>query len=358
MGQARTICLVGHSGCGKTTLAEALMTKAGVKGPIELDASQEEKERGYSIDMSFGTYAAGGSTITLLDTPGGDEFVEEMYKGVPVADLTLLVVNAEKAVEVMTERAWEISAGAGRPTAVLVNQMDKENANFQQAIDAMRESFEGKLVPVEIPIRDGGAFVGIIDLLRNKAVYFADRSKSDIPAEMADLAETERSQLIEEVSTVDEELMMRFLEDEPISDEELATTLGKGIASGELVPVLCSSATEDKGLNSLAKLFDALDANRKDDGDVRAIAFELASDPYLGRLTYVRVLEGTLQEGKHLVDVATGHKVDVREGRSMTSPSERPSLRRPMLRPLTCPSSRSRSTREPLCPSPRLTLRR
>jgi len=313
MGQARTICLVGHSGCGKTTLAEALMTKAGVKGPIELDASQEEKERGYSIDMSFGTYAAGGSTITLLDTPGGDEFVEEMYKGVPVADLTLLVVNAEKAVEVMTERAWEISAGAGRPTAVLVNQMDKENANFQQAIDAMRESFEGKLVPVEIPIRDGGAFVGIIDLLRNKAVYFADRSKSDIPAEMADLAETERSQLIEEVSTVDEELMMRFLEDEPISDEELATTLGKGIASGELVPVLCSSATEDKGLNSLAKLFDALDANRKDDGDVRAIAFELASDPYLGRLTYVRVLEGTLQEGKHLVDVATGHKVDVRD---------------------------------------------
>ena len=289
------------------------MTKAGVKGPIELDASQEEKERGYSIDMSFGTYAAGGSTITLLDTPGGDEFVEEMYKGVPVADLTLLVVNAEKAVEVMTERAWEISAGAGRPTAVLVNQMDKENANFQQAIDAMRESFEGKLVPVEIPIRDGGAFVGIIDLLRNKAVYFADRSKSDIPAEMADLAETERSQLIEEVSTVDEELMMRFLEDEPISDEELATTLGKGIASGELVPVLCSSATEDKGLNSLAKLFDALDANRKDDGDVRAIAFELASDPYLGRLTYVRVLEGTLQEGKHLVDVATGHKVDVRD---------------------------------------------
>jgi len=313
MGRARTICLVGHSGCGKTTLAAALMTKAGVKGPIELDASQEEKERGYSIDMSFGTYASGGATITLLDTPGGDEFVEEMYKGIPVADLTLLVVGADKPVEVMTERAWALSAGSGRPTAVLVNQMDKENANFARAMDAMREAFEGKLIAVEIPIRDGASFVGIVDLLRNQAVYFGDKSKTEIPADLADIAEAERSQLIEEISTVDEDLMMRFLEDEPISDEELATTLGKGIASGELVPVLCASGLESKGLESLSKLFEALDANRKDDGHVRAVVFELATDPYLGRLTYVRVLEGTLQEGKHLVDVSSGSKVDVRD---------------------------------------------
>lgn len=315
MGQARSICLVGHSGCGKTTLAIALMKKAGVKDPIELDASHEEKERKYTIDMGFGTYSADGVTVTLLDTPGSDEFVEEMYKGVPVADLTLLVVNAEKAVEVVTERAWEITGGAKRPLAILVNQMDRENANFAQALESMREHFEGKLLPIQLPIRDGGDFSGIVDLVGNRAVLFADKSKKEIPAELAEEAEEARSQLIEEVSTLNDELMMRFLEDEPISDEELASTLAKGVASGELIPVLCSSASEEKGLDLLSKMFVSLTADGRGNpaGPTRAVVFNLSTDPYLGRLTYVRVLDGKLQEGKHLVDVSSGSRVDVRD---------------------------------------------
>ncbi|MGB2982569.1 MAG: elongation factor G [Candidatus Bipolaricaulia bacterium] len=315
MGQARSICLVGHSGCGKTTLAIALMKKAGVKEPIELDASHEEKERKYTIDMGFGTYSADGVTVTLLDTPGSDEFVEEMYKGVPVADLTLLVVNAEKAVEVVTERAWEITGGAKRPLAILVNQMDRENANFAQALESMREHFEGKLLPIQLPIRDGGDFSGIVDLVGNRAVLFADKSKKEIPAELAEEAEEARSQLIEEVSTLNDELMMRFLEDEPISDEELASTLAKGVASGELIPVLCSSASEEKGLDLLSKMFVSLTADGRGNpaGPTRAVVFNLSTDPYLGRLTYVRVLDGKLQEGKHLVDVSSGSRVDVRD---------------------------------------------
>jgi len=314
MGQARNICLVGHSGCGKTTLAAALMTKAGVK-EITFDASQEEKDRGYTIDMTVGTFKVKDISVTLLDTPGGDEFVEEMYKGVPVADLTLIVLNAEKGVEVTTERAWEITGVAKRPTAILINQMDRENAKFDNALTSVRDHFDGKFVPLQVPIREDGAFVGVVDLLENQAVYFGDKSKNDIPADLVDSVEDARSILIEEVSSFDDELMMKFLEEEPITPHELATTLSVGLAAGELVPVLCSSATEGKGLDVLLHtITEAVEQKVGDSiGATRAVAFNLASDPYLGRLAYVKVLDGTIQEGKALYDVSTGTKIDVRD---------------------------------------------
>jgi len=314
MGQARNICLVGHSGCGKTTLAAALMAKAGVKD-IEFDASQEEKDRGHTIDMAIGSFKAKDLTITLLDTPGADEFVEEMYKGVPVADLTLIVLNAEKGVEVVTERAWDIAGGAKRPTAVLINQMDRENAKFDVALASVRDHFDGKFVPLQVPIRDGGAFVGVVDLIENKAVYFGDKSKKEIPADLAAAVEEARGILIEEVSSFDDALMMKFLEDEAITSQELATTLSVGLAAGELVPVLCSSATEGKGLDVLLHtITDAVKAaDASADGPARAVAFNLASDPYLGRLAFIKVLSGTVQEGKALIDVTRGTKIDVRD---------------------------------------------
>jgi elongation factor G len=315
MGQARCICLVGHSGCGKTTLAAALMRRAGVKDPIELDASQEEKERGYTIDMGFGAFVVDGVTVTLLDTPGGDEFVEEMYKGVPVADLSLLVVNAEKPVEVVTERAWEITGAAKRPTAIFVNQMDRENADFAKAIETLRDHFDGKLLPIHLPIGRAGDFVGIVDLLTNRGVCFADKSRKEIPSELSAAAEEARSQLIEEVSTLDDELMMKFLEDEAISDQDVASALADGVGSGALIPVLCGSATDAKGLDLLSKGLVGLTARTGQDVDgvTRAVVFNLAGDPYLGRLTYVRVVGGKLQEGKTLVDVASGARVEVRD---------------------------------------------
>ena len=314
MGQARNICLVGHSGCGKTTLVAALMKKAGIKEQLALDASQEEKDRGHTIDLGLGTYTAKDLTVTLLDTPGGDEFVEEMYKGVAVADLTLVVVGADRGVEVVTERAWEITGNAKRPTAVLINQMDKENAKFDDAIASLRDHFDGKFIPLQLPIREGSDFVGLVDLVANKAVYFADKGKTEIPADLAEACEEARGTLLEEVSTFDDELMMKFLEDEEITADEAAKALSGAVASGELVPVLCASATEGKGIDQLMAAFGALAATSGDpSGPCRAIVFNLSNDPYLGRLSYVRVVDGTLQEGKGLVEVGTGHKVDVRD---------------------------------------------
>jgi len=315
MGQARNICLVGHSGTGKTTLAAALMKKAGVKEQIALDASQEEKDRGHTIDMGFGQFVVNDRTVTLLDTPGGDEFVEEMYKAIPVADLTFLVVNAEKAVEVVTERAWDVIQGGGYPAAILVNQMDRESAKFDEAVESLRDHFDGKILPIQLPIIEGGSFVGVVDLDANRAVYFADKGKKEIPADMADTVETARAELLEEVSAVDDELMMKFLEDEPISEEEVSAALSKGISEGLITPVLCSSATEEKGIDLLLKSFTGLVADKplETAGPASAVVFNLSNDPYLGRLSFVRVLQGTLQEGKAVVDVSTGSKVDVRD---------------------------------------------
>ena len=313
MGQARSICLVGHSGCGKTTLAAALLEKAGYK-EIALDASREEKERGYTIDMGFASYAAGGGRIVLIDTPGGDEFIEEMYKAVPVADLSLLVVSAEKAVEVVTERAWELTGAAKRPTAILVNQMDKENANFAGAVDALRSHFEGKLVPIQLPIRDGGTFVGVVDLVMNRPVHFAGGSK-EIPSDLAGKVEEARSQLLEEAAAFDDGLMMKFLDEEEIPGAELAAALAKGVLAGEIVPIMCASAAEKKGLDPLTEAFIELipDGKWNTAGAPRAVVFNLTYDPYLGRLTFVRVLEGKIQEGKSLVDVANGSRIDIRD---------------------------------------------
>jgi len=314
MGQARNICLVGHSGCGKTALAAALMKKAGIKEQLAFDASQEEKDRGHTIDLNIGTFTAKDLTVTVLDAPGGDEFVEEMVKGVAVADLTFLVVGGDRGVEVVTERGWEITGAAKRPTAVLVNQMDKENAKFDDVLASLRDHFDGKFVPLQLPIREGTDFVGVVDLIANKAIRFADKGKSEIPAELADPAESARATLLEEVSTYDDELMMKFLEDEEITTQEAAAALTGAVGSGDLVPVLCASATEGKGLDQLMDAIGALAATSGDASAApRAVAFNLSNDPYLGRLSFVRVLDGTLQEGKALVEVGTGHKIDIRD---------------------------------------------
>jgi elongation factor G len=316
MGQARNICLVGHAGSGKTTLATSLLKKGGIKEQITLDASQEEKERGYSIDMGFGAFAIKGAPVVLLDTPGGDEFVEEMYKAVPVSDLSLIVINGEKGIEVMTERAWELTGAAHRPTAVFVNHLDKEGVDFAALINLLRESFDGKFVPLDLPIREGGKFVGVVDLLVNRAFYFADKSKKEIPSGLEAAVAEWRGYLLEEVSSLDDELMMKFLDDEEITIEELAAAMSKGVAAGAMVPILWGAASEDKGIDRLMEAFANLVpvSDETSGAPCQAVVFNLSSDPYLGRLTYVRVLQGTLKEGSTCYILPEGHhKVEIRD---------------------------------------------
>jgi elongation factor G len=308
------VCLAGHTASGKTETVAALLKQAGVAGEITLDASHEEKERGYTIDMHCACYDAAGTAFALLDTPGGDEFVEEMVKGIAVADLTLIVVHGEKGLEVAAERAWEHAGEAGRPTMLLLTHMDGESVDVQALIAGMEERLGKALVPLQLPIYEGGAFTGVIDLLTGQAVRFADKSKKEIPAELADTVSSLRGKLLEEASTTDDALMMKFLEDEEITQEELGTALAQGIAGGTVFPVLCGAPPSGMGIALLKAALERFTPEPAFEGSgTRAVVFNLDNDPYLGRLSYLRVLTGTLQEGKNLIDLGSQHKVEVRD---------------------------------------------
>lgn len=315
MSQARSVCMVGHAASGKTTLVASLLKKGGVKDPISLDPSQEEKHRGYSIDIGLGACEVKGARLALIDTPGGDEFVEEMHKAVPVSDLSVLVVNGEKGVEVVTERAWELIQTLKRPALVFVNHLDKENVGFEKTVSALRDGLQGKFVPVQVPIVKDKTFVGVVDLLRNQAVLFADKAKKEIPSEVADAVATWRGVLLEEVSSLDDELLMKYLEEQEITQAELALALAKGVAAGAIAPVYCGSASQDKGTDLLLEAILALaPAPTGNPGAaLSAVVFNLATDPYLGRLVYARIIQGTMKEGTTCFDTGTGTKVEIRD---------------------------------------------
>ena len=329
MGQKKNICFIGHSGAGKSTLVTALLRKSGVKEDIVLDSSDEEKAHGYSIDMGIGACTWNGEKITMLDTPGGDEFIEEMYKAIPVADLSVLTVNAEKGIEVTTERAWELSGGKQLPTIVFVNYMDKENANFDDLVSSLRNQLEGKFIPIQIPIRQEKEFAGVVDVIANRASYFDDESKKTVPADLQKDVSELRNSLIEEIASIDDELMLKFLEDEEISVSELSAGLCKGVADGAVTPILCGAASQDKGIRLLMDALVDLAPGTKEnkEGPCSAIVFNLSTDPYLGRLNYVRILQGILKEGETYYDISRKEKIEIRDLHTFDGTKQLPATR-------------------------------
>ena len=329
MGQKKNICFIGHSGAGKSTLVTALLRKSGIKEDIVLDSSDEEKAHGYSIDMGIGACTWNGEKITMLDTPGGDEFIEEMYKAIPVADLSVLTVNGEKGIEVTTERAWELSGGKQLPTIVFVNHMDKENANFDDLVSSLRNQLEGKFIPIQIPIRQEKEFVGVVDVIANRALYFDDESKKTVPTDLQKDVSELRNYLIEEIASIDDELMLKFLEDEEISVSELSAGLRKGVADGAVTPILCGAASQDKGIRPLMDALVDLAPGTKEnkEGPCSAIVFNLSTDPYLGRLNYVRILQGILKEGETYYDISRKEKIEIRDLHTFDGTKQLPATR-------------------------------
>lgn len=329
MGQKKNICFIGHSGAGKSTLVTALLRKSGIKEEIVLDSSDEEKAHGYSIDMGIGACTWNGERITMLDTPGGDEFIEEMYKAIPVADLSVLTVNGEKGIEVTTERGWELSGGKQLPTIVFVNHMDKENANFDDLVSSLRNQLEGKFIPIQIPIRQEKEFVGVVDLIANRALYFDGESKKTVSTDLQKKVSELRNSLIEEIASIDDELMLKFLEDEEISVSELSAGLRKGVADGAVTPILCGAASQDKGIRPLMDALVDLAPGTKGnkEGPCSAIVFNLSTDPYLGRLNYVRILRGILKEGETYYDISRKEKIEIRDLHTFDGTKQLPATR-------------------------------
>lgn len=299
MGKPYSVCLVGHSGAGKTALAEAML-KAAQAPEVAFDRSPEEKNRGITIDLAIGVCTWKERKAAILVTPGLGEFIEEIYKGLDVADIAVLVVNAEKPVEVVTEQAWEIARQVfRRPAVVFVNMMDKPLAEAEKALEELKSALPGKFVPLYFPVRENTTLKGLVDLLDSQGLP---------PA-----AQEWRSALLEEVAAYDDALLEKFLAEEEIGREEVLQALRMGVQSLEIIPVIFGSATAGIGIGELLDWTSALAPELNPEGDTKLRCFNLALDPYLGRLTYVRVLSGEIKEGDTLYELSTKNKVQLRD---------------------------------------------
>jgi elongation factor G len=330
----RNVALVGHGGTGKTSLAEAMLFVAKAinrlgrvdDGTTVLDFDPEETRRQISINTAQAPAEWKNHKINILDTPGYFDFVGDVIAALTVADSGLLVVCASSGVEVGTEKGWAYLEDAGLPRTVFVNKMDRENANFSRVVEQLRSFFGPKLVPVQLPIGEADTFSGIVDLVTMKA-YFKDGDsfkEGPIPADMQDQVEAAREEMIEAASVADEDLMMKYLEGEALTDEEIENAVRLGTQTGEMVPILCGSAQSTLGI---ALLNDHIvqcmpsPANRTITGtnaqgeevtvsaagdELAALVYKTMADPYVGKLTLFRVFSGTIRSDSTCFNVRTG----------------------------------------------------
>ena len=323
----RNVALLGHSHDGKTALAEAMMHVAGSiprlgstdAGTSTMDFEPEETRRKISIGLGVGFLEHSGHKINLLDAPGFFDFVGQVMSAERAADAALIVVSATAAagMAVGTEIAWEQSSRDSKPRLVVINKMDKENADFFGTVQAMREVLKPKPVPIQIPIGAESFFKGVVDLLRMKAFVTGPDGKGlevAIPDDLKARVEEGRAQMMEAAAEGDDELLEKYLEEGELNDEEMLKGLREGIVAGTVAPVVCCSATKLLGvrtiLNAIIELFPGPDA--LPDGPPHAFVFNTTADPFVGRVTYVKVTSGCLRSDQHVQNLT--HNIDERVG--------------------------------------------
>jgi elongation factor G len=327
----RNVGLFSHGGAGKTSLAEAMLfdTKTVTRmGRIEdgntvTDFDPDEVKRRISVNAAIAPLEWRNTKINIVDAPGYADFVGDVKSALRVADAALIVLDASAGVEVGTEQAWRFAEESELPRMMFINKMDRENADFARSLNSARNVFGKRVAPIQVPIGSEKSFKGIVDLLTEKAYMFHDNHDGGfeivpIPDDIAESCQSFRQQLVEAIAEQDEELMMRYLEDDPISTDELIAGLEHCVELGLVVPVLCGSATGNRGIQPLLdSLVDYLpgadrwpekavvdgeetelkvDAN----GPLAALAFKTLADPHVGRLTYYRVYSGTFRSNSQV----------------------------------------------------------
>lgn len=323
--RVRNVVLLGHSGSGKTTYAEAALYYSGATkrfGKVEdgntvSDYEAEEIRRKVSINTSVIPVEWQDTKINFLDTPGYFDFVAEVKLAMNVADTGMIMVSAKSGVEVGTEKAWEYCEEMHLPRMFFINQMDDENADFEKTLAELRKNFGKAVAPVQIPFNDeNGKFVGFINVIKRDARKKVDGKlqKCEMPADKVDQVEKLRAMVIEVAAESSEELMEKFFNDEELTEEEIYDGLLAGIASMSVAPVLCGSATLGYGvklmMNTIVRFTPpAIEAKANfhafhdgkdvvfcssDDERFSAYVFKTIADPYIGRLNLFRVMTGKL----------------------------------------------------------------
>lgn len=328
----RTFALVGTGGCGKTSLAEMLLFDAQAisrmgaieEGSTSLDYEPEEIRRRGSIQPACATYLWNKNRHFLLDIPGDGNFTGDMEYLLKGVDGVLFVIDAVDGVRPLTKKFWQVVRDDRLPAIIAINKMDRDRADFQMAFDSL-SALGIKPVALQLPIRKGEDFVGYVDVLAGKALFFGPDgglTEGDVPAELADDMALLRDVTVENIAESDETLMEQYLEEGSLPPESLAAGLRAGVIKGELSPVLVCAALQDKGgraiLDAVQQLLpspqerpaflDAAGAEHTADPDapLAAFVFKTLSDPFTGQLSILRVLSGTIKGDATLKNMRTG----------------------------------------------------
>lgn len=337
----RNIGIMAHIDAGKTTTTERILFYTGKthkigevhEGQATMDWMVQEQERGITITSAATTCQWKGHVINIIDTPGHVDFTVEVERSLRVLDGAVTVLDAKSGVEPQTETVWRQADKYRVPRIVYVNKMDATGANFYSCVDSIKERLRANAVPVQIPIGSESEFTGMIDLIDNVAIIYkndlgTEVSKEDIPEEYKEDALKYRELMIEAIAETDEELMMKFLEGEEITPDELRKALRSAVINIQIIPVICGSSYKNKGVQEMIdsaveylpspvdieaiKGID-LDGNNdfreaSDDTPMSALAFKIQTDPFIGRLAYTRVYSGVLKSGSYVYNSTKGKK--------------------------------------------------
>ncbi len=330
----RNVVLIGHGGAGKTTLVEALALHAGVlaragrvdDGNTITDFEPEEVKRHISISTALASFPVGPYKLNVLDTPGYADFSYEMAAAINVAEMAVIVVSGVEGVEVQTEAAWRLAAEARIPRMFFVTKLDKERASFERTVAQLRETFGGGVAPLELPIGEEGGLSGIADLLTDTAYTYEDGhpAPASIPGDLEETEHRVHDNLVEGIVVADDMLTERYLEGDVPEPGELAGALAKGVAEASVFPVLCGSSPLGIGIDHLASFIceigpsplqrgpcvvtagDTTNEVRCDpSGPPLALVFKTMSDPYIGKISLLKILSGTVQPDTVLTNPRT-----------------------------------------------------
>jgi len=340
--KTRNIGIMAHIDAGKTTTTERILFYTGRihkigethEGASQMDWMEQEQERGITITSAATTAQWKGYRVNIIDTPGHVDFTVEVERSLRVLDGAVTVLDAQSGVEPQTETVWRQATTYGVPRIVFVNKMDKIGADFLYSVKTLHDRLQANAHPIQLPIGAEDTFTGMVDLVEMKAWFYEgdaalDAVEGEIPEDLRDQAEEMRAGLIEAVADFDEELMMKYLEGEEISVEELKAAIRQATLKVEFYPVLCGTAFKNKGVQKvLDAVLDYLPAptdiesikgivpdteeevaRHADDSEpFSALAFKVMTDPYVGRLTFFRVYSGTLNSGSYVQNSTKGKR--------------------------------------------------
>ncbi|MCQ2560124.1 MAG: elongation factor G, partial [Clostridia bacterium] len=304
--QIRNIGVVAHGGAGKTSLVESMLFNTGATnrlgrvedGTTVSDYHPEEINRQSTVHATVVPCEWKNCKLNVVDTPGYSDFISEVKGALRVVDGALFVVSAVDGVEVQTEVIWDYAEEGNLPRVIFINKMERENANFYKTLDELIENFGDRIAPVQLPIGQALDFKGIVDVLSGKAYSFADGKVQEIPvpADMEADVSTYKDKLLETAVEADDELMMKYLDGEELTPEEIIKALSEGIESGTIYPVLCGSATKNLAVTNLMDfLADYFPAPKVEEGPLSALVWKTLADPYVGKMTFIRVYTGTFK---------------------------------------------------------------